>query len=142
MKPVPRGHRGFTLLEVMIALGIFFRATFVILDLVSQNLRAAHAIKPSPVDVGSVVSDLMLTNRITEGTESGDFGEVCPGYAWVRDIVMISTNGLYQVEVAIIKTDAAGSEPSRMSLLLYRPETQTRGGAGSAPGGPASGVRR
>jgi Tfp pilus assembly protein PilV len=136
MKPAFHAQRGFTLLEVMIAIGIFFMATFVILDLVSQNLRAAHAIKPSPVDVGSVVSDLMLTNRIEEGTQDGDFGEVCPGYAWVRSIVLVSTNGLYQVDVAIIKTDAPGSEPSKMSLLLYRPESKTRGGVGSVPGGP------
>jgi hypothetical protein len=136
MKLAVHCHRGFTLLEVMIALGIFFMATFVILDLVSQNLRAAHAIKPSPVDVGSVVSDLMLTNRIEEGVQDGDFGEVCPGYAWVRSIAMIETNGLYQVDVAIIKTDAPGSEPSKISLLLYRPESKMRGGVGSVPGGP------
>jgi Tfp pilus assembly protein PilV len=136
MKPARHSQSGFTLLEVMIAMGIFFMATFVILDLVSQNLRAAQIIKPSPVDVGSVVSDLMLTNRIEEGTESGDFGDVCPGYAWVRTISMIATNGLFQVDVAIINTAARGSEPSKMTLLLFRPESKMRGGVGSVPGGP------
>ena len=143
MKPAANSRQAFTLLEVMIALGIFFMATFAILDLVSQNLRAAQAIKPSPVDVGSVVSDLMLTNRISEGSDSGDFGEVCPGYSWTRDVVMISTNGLFQVDVAIFKNNPGGSQPSLMSLLLYRPESQIRGGAGGGnPGAPAGGGRR
>jgi type II secretion system protein I len=138
---LPSGHpRGFTLLEVMIALGIFFMVMFAILELVTQNLRAAQAIKPDQVDVASVVADLMLTNRVYEGSETGDFGEVYPDYAWSRDISMVSTNGLYQVDVIILKNGVSIGSHSQMSLLLFRPDS-TRGGPGQPPG-PGSGPGR
>jgi prepilin-type N-terminal cleavage/methylation domain-containing protein len=131
---LPSGHsRGFTLIEVMIAMGIFFMVMFAILELVTQNLRAAQAIKPDQVDVASVMADLMITNRLFEGSESGDFGDVYPDYAWTRDISMVSTNGLYQVDVVILKNGASIGSHSQMSLLLFRPES-TRGGPGQPPG--------
>jgi hypothetical protein len=43
---------GFTLLEVMIACGIFFMATFAILGLVSNTLRNARGIQRVEVDAG------------------------------------------------------------------------------------------
>jgi len=55
----PRKHnRGsaFTLLEVMIACGIFFIAMFAILGLVSNCLRNARALRHIEVDAGMVAA--------------------------------------------------------------------------------------
>ena len=47
-----KNSRAFTLLEVMIAAGIFFMAIFAILALVSSNLKNARLIQKSHVDAG------------------------------------------------------------------------------------------
>ena len=45
MKPFPKGIQAFSLIEVMIALAIFFTASFVILALVSSGLRTARMLR-------------------------------------------------------------------------------------------------
>lgn len=57
----------FTLLEVMIAVAIFFMATFAILNLVGSSVRAARSLEPFSLDASSVVAELSLTNRLEEG---------------------------------------------------------------------------
>jgi Tfp pilus assembly protein PilV len=125
--------QGFTLLEVLIAMGIFFVAIFSILQLVSQNLRAARAIKPEAVDFTSAISDILLTNRLEECTESGDFGDVSPGYAWTRTITLVSTNGLFKVDVTVIRSDPPLEKTT--SLLVYKPDSQRRPGGFGGQGG-------
>src|SRR6266481_10218981 len=70
----------FTLLEVMIALGIFFMAMFTILALVSNTLRNARALQEAEVDPGILAAQLSLTNRIFEGSESGNFNDISKSY--------------------------------------------------------------
>src|SRR5262245_64136665 len=83
-----RTHRqnrvtAFTLLEVMIACGIFFIAVFAILALVSNTLRNAQRLRRVQVDAGIVCAQLFRTNRITEGIESGDLSDFgYPDYTW------------------------------------------------------------
>ena len=66
--PAPRFQttRAFTLIEVMIACGIFFMATFAILALVSTTLRNARALQHGDVDAGMAAAQiyqLLKTNR-------------------------------------------------------------------------------
>src|SRR3974377_1299101 len=66
----------FTLMEVMIACGIFFMATFAILALVSTTLRNARAIQRSDIDAGmaaAMVYRTLKTNRNTDLSGHGDF---------------------------------------------------------------------
>lgn len=122
--------RAFTLLEVLIAMGLFFLAIFSILQLVSQNLRAVHSLRPTSVDVTMLMSDLMLTNKIEEGMSSGDFGDLYPGYAWTRDIYEVSSNGLFQVDVLVMRNGGGMNGESRTSMLLYKPESMMKAGSG------------
>jgi hypothetical protein len=127
-RPVPRA--AFTLAEVVIAMGIFFMAMFTILDLMSRNLAAARSLKQTPVDFTEVVYDLVLTNRLQEVSESGDLGEQYPDVTWSRDIYLISTNGLFQVDVTVFQPSPGGMAEHKMSMLLYRPESPMRPGGG------------
>jgi hypothetical protein len=111
---------GFTLLEVMIALGIFFMATFSILGLVTQNLRVLHTMNQIRPTIGMIAADYYVTNRLVEGVESGDFDkEVYPDYSWMSDIRKYGTNGMYEVEIAMMRK---GDLDSKMTILLYKPE--------------------
>jgi len=113
----------FSLLEVMIAMAVFFMAVFSILALVSNGLRNASVLLEMPVDAGMLAAELAETNRLEEGFDSGDFGDIFPNYKWVRQITEVGSNGLYQVDFAVIHDVRGRSVETRMSILLYRPGT-------------------
>lgn len=118
----PKCTRAFSLLEVMIAMAIFFMALFAILALVSQNLRAARSLNQMGPTAGMVAAELSMTNKLYEGSESGDFGELYPDYSWTRDTLLYGTNGLFEVNIAVIKGNDVHSS---LTLLLFRPESPT-----------------
>lgn len=125
-----RRQRGFTLLEVMIAVAIFFMAVFAILDLTSQNLRAARSLRIPTLDVSSLAAELSLTNKIFEGVESGDFGPDFPDYRWERAITMVSTGGLFQVDFSMYWAVDRKPAKTDLSILLFRPDSVTPVGGG------------
>jgi type II secretion system protein I len=132
-RPIARVF-AFTLLEVLIAMGIFAMAIFAILDLVNQNLRAARLLEPHSVDPTLVIQDLMLTNRLEEVSSSGDFGKSYPGYTWTRDIHLVSTNGLFEVDVSVFRDGGGENGVTKMSLLLFRPASTVKAGARGGSG--------
>jgi len=96
--------RAFTLLEVMIALTIFFMAMFAILETVTRSLGAARSLQQKFPDIDALGAELIMmmkTNKLEEGSVDGDFGDLYPGYAWRRDINLKATNGLFQVDFVI-----------------------------------------
>jgi Tfp pilus assembly protein PilV len=83
--PRPGPLRAFTLVEVMIASGIFFMATFAILALVAGTLKNARNLQRADVDAGmaaSLVYDIVKTNKNDNGGGTGDFGEAYPEYSY------------------------------------------------------------
>lgn len=118
----------FTLIEVMIAIAIFFIAIFAILGLTSRSLAAARGLRQSSADVGGLAAELALTNRLEEGFDSGDFGELYPEYSWTRDLYEVSTNGLFQVDYWVYINGAQTTLDPALSVLLYRPDSPTAGG--------------
>lgn len=135
----PRQSRkpsGFSLLEVMIALGIFFIALFTILGLISQLLRNARAFQnKKSADAGMVHAYfLSVTNRVTEGLESGEFSDLAEfngqyrDYAWEKETTFFASNGLWQVDYRVINR-RLGTVESAISTLYFDPNTQ-QGGAG------------
>ena len=122
-------ERGFTLLEVMIAMAIFFGAIFAILDLVTQNLRIARGLSLGEIDFSSVAAELSLTNRLEEGTMSGDFGDSKPGASWVAETMLYASNGLFQVDITVDWPENGLVKQRTASVLLYRPASRNvRGG--------------
>ncbi len=128
MKLMPRPRDAFTLLEVMIASGLFFMAIFAILSLVSSNLRNARLLQEPQVDAGLLLADLCQTNKLTEGSDSGDFGELYPGYRWTSDVRQISTNGLFKVEYVVSRPGGDANSDKSLSTLLYRPDSPAGAG--------------
>jgi Tfp pilus assembly protein PilV len=124
------GRRAFSLLEVMIAIGIFFMCIFVILSLVSSSLKNARRLERPMVDAAMLASELSLTNQIVETSQSGDFGKLYPGYTWTADISEVLTNRLFQVDYVVARNDTKEAV-QKMSVLFYRPKSP----AGSLDGG-------
>ena len=136
VSPVTRHIAGFTLLEVMFAVVAFCTATFAILGLVSQSLDTARRLQRPMVDAGLVASELSLTNKCFEGSESGDLGallgDAYKGYTWEYAIAEAQTNKLFQVDIIIQRGGGNGPVVSKMSVLYYRPDSP----AGSLDEGP------
>jgi hypothetical protein len=113
----------FSLLEVMIASGIFFMCIFAVLAMVSSVLRNARSLRRIELDAGMVAAQLCVTNKLTEGTDSGDFGKLYPGYSWESDTYEAETNGLWQVDI-VVRRQGVARPVDQMSLYLYRPDSQ------------------
>jgi hypothetical protein len=121
-----RAQTAFSLLEVMIACGIFFMAVFAILAMVSNVLRNARGLRRTPLDAGMVAAQVSNTNKLTEGTQSGDFGNMYQDYSWESDTYEPpgATNGLWQVDI-VVRRRGVQKPVDVMSIWLYRPESQS-----------------
>ena len=119
-----RSQTAFSLLEVMIASGIFFMSIFAILAMVSGMLRNARSLRRVELDAGMVAAQVCNTNKLYEGTDSGDFGNLYPGYSWETDTYEAETNGLWQVDI-VVRRQGVSQPVDLMSLYLYRPESQS-----------------
>ncbi|MGB9602634.1 MAG: prepilin-type N-terminal cleavage/methylation domain-containing protein [Limisphaerales bacterium] len=140
----PELFLGFTLIEVMIALAIFFMATFAILGVVSRGLSAARHLMVVGPDPSLIAAELTVTNKLEDGmVESGDFGDMYPDYSWSYEVYEVATNGLFKVDIKILrKSGYTKQEDSKMSILIYKPDAQ--GARLSSPGlsSPTLGPRR
>ncbi|HSA12637.1 MAG TPA: hypothetical protein P5205_19930 [Candidatus Paceibacterota bacterium] len=109
----------------MIAAGIFFMAIFAILAMVSSMLRNARSLRLVELDAGMVAAQVGNTNKLEEGSQSGDFGKLYPGYSWEAETYEAATNGLWQVDI-VVRQRGAAKPVDQMSIFLFRPESQSR----------------
>ncbi len=117
------GRQAFSLLEVMIASGIFFMCIFAILAMVSSVLRNARSLRRMELDAGMVAAKVVgVTNKLYEGTESGDFGDLFPGYSYETATYEAATNGLWQVDIVVRRRGLAQPVDS-MSILVFSPDS-------------------
>jgi Tfp pilus assembly protein PilV len=126
----------FTLLEVMIACGIFFMATFAILALVSGTLRNARSLQSGDIDAAMAaaqVYELLRTNRMESGSLNGDFGETHRDFSWNADWDVDydggATNSLLKVNVTVSRRGAR-NPVDQMSIWVYSPYARGAMGAG------------
>ena len=97
-------HGGFSLLEVMIAIGIFFTSVFLILELTSQHLRTARIMQTMDVD-RSLPALLSMTNFLEIGPLPIDikmaYEDSHPGVTVDGMIEEAANNGLFRVDYTI-----------------------------------------
>lgn len=128
----PSGRTAFTLIEVMIACGIFFMAVFAILGLVSSTLKNARGLRRVDVDAGMVAAQMLRTNRFEEGTMSGDFGDFLQDYSWAAKVYEIETNGLWQADI-VVNRRGNGTPVDQLSIWIYSPESSAGPVRGGGP---------
>src|SRR5262249_2409491 len=131
----PPAH-AFTLLEVMIAVGILFMCLFGVLALLSNSLRSARMLQQQKnLDTGSmaglIYTQLANTNSVSEGPVDVDIQDFFPGYKVVVDLEERETNGLCDVEFDMV-------DPKRQAeihdhFLMYLPNLKKGGLSGNLP---------
>jgi len=90
-----RIHSGFTILEVMIAIGVLGIAMLALLSLHHSNLQSVmrgQELSTASVLAQDIMSSAELERVPALGTTSGDFDKVFPGmypnFKWERDVEM------------------------------------------------------
>jgi len=81
------------------------------------------------VDAGMVAAQICNTNKLYEGTQSGDFGNAYPDYSWDAEIAEAATNGLFQVDI-VVHRRGAQKPADVLSIFVYAPESPQSGGFG------------
>lgn len=102
--------RGFSLLEVMVAMFVFFIVVFAILGMVVQSVGAARALQKQHADCGLVAAMFSLSNSLEEGSYSGDFEGIVPDYTWDAEVFERGSNGFFQIDIAVRKKGASGKD--------------------------------
>jgi type II secretory pathway pseudopilin PulG len=129
------GLRAFSLLEVMIAIAIFFTAAFAILSVVATSVKNAQYLRRPQVDAAAIASVFSTTNSITEGTTSGDLGDMLGddyrGYTWESTAVEVASNKLFEVDYSIYSPAPGHPLYSQICTRFFRPQSP----AGSLDGG-------
>ena len=129
-----KGARGFTLLEVMIAIAIIAIALVAVLGSQSQSLSLASEAK------FNTTAALLAQGKIAEietesvedlSSDSGDFGEDFPNYHWEYTVSSLSVAGveqaldfLKQIDVAVYWGDTDQYQ-YRVRLYRFVPQDQT-----------------
>ena len=122
-----RAPLAFSLIEVMIACGIFFMATFAILALVATTLRNARALQRGDVDAGMAAAQIyqtLKTNRQAEITGRGDFGESYPDYSYEFASQQYASNGLLQVDI-VVNRRGLRQPVDVMTIWVYNSEARS-----------------
>ena len=131
-------HRrhSFSLLEVVIAVAIFFTAIFGVMQLVSSNLSLVRSLQAKRPDLGTLAGKCLMATNWVEGVETpydedfgfndGGYGSLYPEAGWERDWMLVATNvsltnGLHRVDIKLTETLAQQEAVSKMSILMYRP---------------------
>lgn len=112
----PGRAEAFTLIEVAVASAIMALALFGFISVCATGLKSAKALNRVEVDVSSLAAELSLSNRLEEMSDSGDFGNLYPGYQWSRKVYEVGTNGLFQADFVI---SGGKGEDRHMSILLF-----------------------
>ncbi len=137
MKIVLKKHcrRAFSLMEVMIAIAVFFMAIFAILELTSRNLKMARALQQPLADPGAVAALVALTNQLEDASsESGDLGPDHPEIQYTWTATEVSSNGLFQVDIVVSQPLSGKMVQTPLTVLMFRPQGAPQAGAAASSG--------
>ena len=131
----PCRHAAFTLLEVMIAVGVLFMCLFAVLALLGNSLASARRLQQHrALDGGSIAGliyvQLSNTNQVNEGSIDVDIKDMYPDYRCEADVTSVGTNGLGQIDFLVTRSQG-GLLELQSHFLMYLPALK-QGGISSA----------
>jgi prepilin-type N-terminal cleavage/methylation domain-containing protein len=117
-------NRGFSLLEVVISLGLIATALLAVVQLQAQNLdlqTEAQFITIANLLAQDRLARIMAAASLAEGSSSGDFGDDFPLYAYREEISQVSElEHLFRVTVTIVLDGEGNRKDLSWETFLYR----------------------
>lgn len=113
----------------MIAIAIFFVASFAILSLVGSSLDNVRRLQRPSVDASPVLARYAAFDGLTNRTDTGSLGDPellgkdYRNYNYAVDVEEIRSNHLYSVRCIITTGYGKREVISDMSTVLYRPHS-------------------
>ncbi len=115
---------GFTLLEIVICLGLIALVLVAVFHLQAQNLdlqSEAQFMTTATCLLQERLSQIQSLEDIEEGTNSGDFGKDYPDYTYNQEVTEVpDTETLYKVRVAVILERDKARRDLWLETYLYR----------------------
>ena len=115
---------GFTLLEIIICLGLIALVLVAVFHLQAQNLdlqSEAQFMTTATCLLQERLSQIQALERIDEGTNSGDFGKDHPDFTYTQEVSEVpDTETLYKVKVAVILERDKARRDLWLETYLYR----------------------
>jgi prepilin-type N-terminal cleavage/methylation domain-containing protein len=115
---------GFTLLEVVICLGLIALVLVAVFHLQAQNLdlqSEAQFVTIATCLLQERLSQIQALEKIEDGTYSGDFGKDYPDYTYKQEVSEVpDTEILYKVRVAVILERDKARKDLWLETYLYR----------------------
>ena len=115
---------GFTLLEIIICLGLIALVLVAVFHLQAQNLdlqSEAQFMTTATCLLQERLSQIQAQEKIEEGTNSGDFGKDYPDYVYKQEVSEVpDTETLYKVKVAVILERDKARRDLWLETYLYR----------------------
>jgi len=118
---------GFTLLEIVICLGLIALALMAVFHLQAQNLdlqSEAQFMTTATCLLQERISQIQAMENIEEGTNTGDFGKDYADYRYKQEVSKVpDTETLYKVRVTVILERDKASKDLWRETYLYRQKT-------------------
>jgi len=115
---------GFTLLEIIICLGLLALVLVAVFHLQAQNLdlqSEAQFMTTATCLLQERLSRIQAQEKIDEGTNSGDFGKDYPDYTYTQEVSEVpDTETLYRVKVSVILERDKARRDLWLETYLYR----------------------
>ena len=119
-----RSQAGFSLIELMFALMILAVGIAGMARGVTASLSAS---KESEIQTKAAlfaagrIELLRAEGFYIQGEEEGDCGIAVPGHSWQQTITETEPEGLYEVSIEIIPTNAVDRISFRLDTMLFEP---------------------
>ncbi len=117
-------NRGFTLIEVVISMGLITIALLAVFRLQAQNLNLqseAQFITLANHLAQDRMSQIQAGDELTEGSSSGDFGDDFPYFSYREEISeMPDLENLFKVKVSVFLDKKEATKDLSIETYLYR----------------------
>jgi len=115
---------GFTLLEIIICLGLIALVLVAVFHLQAQNLdlqSEAQFMTTATCLLQERLSRIQALERVEEGTNTGDFGQDYPDYTYTQEVSEVpDTETLYKVKVTVVLERDKAHRDLWLETYLYR----------------------
>ncbi|MFZ7113110.1 MAG: type IV pilus modification PilV family protein [Desulfatiglandales bacterium] len=120
------GSSGFTLLEIVISLGLIATVLLAVFQLQAQNLNLlleAQFITVANELARERLARIQAGGTLIEGTETGDFGEDYPDYSYTQEISAESDlDNIYRIRLSILLEEETPARNLSLEAYLFRSE--------------------